>query len=114
MAALLCTGFDERLPLGWIRRGKMPLELPVYPGTLGASNISRICTARGQEKQGVSVPLTYANSNLAFYIDVTKSWQSPYSRSCTFILKQLSDSPWAQNEGWRLRPQTPAFYILTR
>jgi hypothetical protein len=31
---------------------------------------------------------------------------------CTFINKQLSDSPWAQNEGWRLRPQTPAFYIL--
>jgi hypothetical protein len=31
---------------------------------------------------------------------------------CTFVLKQLSDSPWAQNEGWRLRPQTPAFYIL--
>jgi hypothetical protein len=28
------------------------------------------------------------------------------------VSKQLSDSPWAQNEGWRLRPQTPAFYIL--
>jgi hypothetical protein len=31
-----------------------------------------------------------------------------------FVIKQLSDSPWAQNEGWRLRPQTPAFYILAR